>query len=207
MINRRVNMNVTIIGSGNMAKGIATRLVGGGHTVTVHAQDEEKAMEIEGVNVVVVGSETDEIVVLATPYTEVENIAKSYNGFAGKIVVDISNPVDFNTFELLPEPGESGAQHVADVLSAAKVVKAFNTTLAGVLVAGEVEGRQLDVFVAGDDDKAKNVVKELINSSSLRAIDVGPLSESRHLEGFGLIQMKIQDQLGTNWMSALKFLG
>lgn len=200
-------MNVTIIGSGNMAKGIATRFVDGGHTVTVHAQDEEKAKEIEGTRVVAVGGETDEIVVLATPYTEVENIAKSYDGFAGKIIIDISNPVDFNTFELLPKPGESGAQHVADVLSDAKVVKAFNTTLAGALVAGEVEGKQLDVFVAGDDDEAKSVVKELVNSSNLRAVDVGPLSESRHLEGFGLIQMKIQDQIGTNWMSALKFLG
>lgn len=200
-------MKVTIIGSGNMAKGIATRLVSGGHTVTVHAQDLEKAREIESVNVIGVGGETDELVILATPYTEVDSIAKSYKGLRGKVVIDISNPVDFNTFELLPKPGDSGAQHVAEVLPKAKIVKAFNTTLAGALVAGEIDGKQLDVFIAGDDDEAKSVVKELINSSNLRAIDVGPLSESRHLEGFGLIQMKIQDQIGTNWMSALKFLG
>ena len=41
----------------------------------------------------------------------------------------------------------------------------------------------------------------------MRPVDVGPLSEARHLEGIGLIQMKVQDQIGTGWMSALKFLG
>ena len=194
-----------------MAKGIATRLIAGGHGVTVHAQDEAKgqelANEINNLKVASVGSQTDDVVVLATPYTEIENIAKTYNGFNGKVVVDISNPVNFDTFQLIPAPDESGAQHVADVISGAKVVKAFNTNLAGTLVAGEVDGKKLDVFVAGDDEAAKTTVKDIINSSDMRAIDVGPLSEARHLEGFGLIQMQVQDQLGTNWMSALKFLG
>ncbi len=86
-------------------------------------------------------------------------------------------------------------------------MKAFNTTLAGTLEAGSVEGKELDVFVAGDDQEAKAKVSEFIKSSSMRPIDVGPLAEARHLEGFGLIQMKIQDQIGTGWMSALKFIG
>lgn len=210
-------MQVSIIGNGNMAKGIGARLLSGGHSVTIHAHDETKASELVDrlkemtdsgeVNMVPLGSETDDIVVLATPYTEVENVAKEYNDFDGKTVIDISNPVDFDTFHLIPEPGQSGAEEIARLLPDAKLVKAFNTTLASALEAGEVEGKQLDVFVAGDDDAAKTEVCELIKSSGMRPIDVGPLSNSRHLEGFGLIQMAVQDQLGTNWMSALKFLG
>lgn len=153
------------------------------------------------------GTEMDEIVIVATPFTEIENVGKEYNGLAGKIVVDITNPVDFNTFQLIPEAGQSGAQEVAKILPDATVVKAFNTTLAGPLEAGEVEGKELDVFIAGDDEDAKSKVSELVKSSGMRPVDVGPLSNARHLEGFGLIQMAVQDQIGTGWMSALKFLG
>lgn len=210
-------MKVTIIGNGNMAKGIGTRLVSGGHSVSIHAREEAKGNELADqlkkvtdaadVSVAPVGSDTEEIVILTTPYTEVESVGEEYGGFAGKVVVDITNPVDFETFQLIPEPGQSGAQEIAALLPEATVVKAFNTTLAGALEAGEIEGKQLDVFIAGDDEAAKAKVSELVKTSGMRPIDVGPLANARHLEGFGLIQMAIQEQIGTNWMSALKFLG
>lgn len=210
-------MNITIIGSGNMAKGIGARLVSGGHKVVIHARDEAKGNELvdhlksvkssADVSVAAVGDDADDIVILATPYTETENIAEQYDGFDGKIVVDITNPVDFATFQLIPEPGVSGAQEIAKLLPNAKLVKAFNTVFAGTLETGVVDGKELDVFVAGDDQEAKNKVSELIKSSGMRPIDVGPLANARHLEGFGLIQMTVQDQIGTNGMSALKFIG
>lgn len=210
-------MNVTIIGNGNMAKGIGTRLVSGGHKVTIHSQELTKGNELveqlkkvnadADVATVAVGAETDEIVIIATPYTEIENISKEYKGLSGKIVVDITNPVDFNTFQLIPEPGQSGAQEIAKILPEATVVKAFNTTLAGPLEAGQVDGKELDVFIAGDDEAAKSKLSELVKTSGMRPVDVGPLANARHLEGFGLIQMAIQDQIGTGWMSSLKFLG
>lgn len=210
-------MNVTIIGTGNMAKGIGTRLVSGGHKVTIHAKDEAKGKDLveelkaisesADVSYVTVGSPADDVVVLATPYTEAENVGKEYAGFDGKILVDITNPVDFNTFQLIPEAGQSGAQEIAKLLPSAIVVKAFNTTLAGPLAVGTIDGKELDVFVAGDDQDAKNKVSDVIKTSGMRPIDVGPLANARHLEGFGLIQMAIQDQIGTNWMSALKFIG
>ncbi len=210
-------MNVTIIGNGKMAKGIGTRLVGGGHKLSIHSKDLTKGNELaeqlkkvnasSDVTVAPVGSETDEIVIVATPYTEISNVSRDYKGLGGKIVVDITNPVDFNTFQLIPEAGKSGAEEVAKILSDAKVVKAFNTTLAGPLEAGQVEGKELDVFIAGDDEEAKSKVSEMVKTSGIRPVDVGSLANARHLEGFGLIQMAVQDQIGTNWMSSLKFLG
>ena len=210
-------MRVSIIGSGNMAKGIASRLLSGKHEVTIHARDEAEAEtlvqelqpnnESKSVTVTSIGHPADDIVIMATPYSEVESIATHYEGFKDKIIVDITNPVDFETFELLPEPGRSGAQEIAEKLPQAKVVKAFNTNLAGALLAGEIEGKSLDVFIAGDDGHSKQQISELISTSGMRPIDVGPLANARHLEGFGLIQMAIQDQIGTNWMSSLKFLG
>lgn len=200
-----------------MAKGIGTRFVSGGHSVSIHAKDSAKGAELAeqlqsvnptaAVTVAAVGSEPADVVILAVPYGEVAEVGTAYAGFAGKVVVDITNPVDFNTFQLIPAPGQSGAEEVAKLLPSATVVKAFNTTLAGPLAVGTVEGKELDVFVAGDDDEAKKTVSELIKTSGMRPIDVGPLANSRHLEGFGLIQMAVQDQIGTGWMSSLKFLG
>lgn len=211
-------MNVTIIGHGNMAKGIGIRLIAGGHSLSIHtrklADGEALASELRqsgpsgaSVNAAEVGAPTDEIVILAVPYTAVEEVAKQYGGLSGKIVVDITNPVDFATFQLIPDRTTSGAEEIARLLPNARLIKAFNTVLAGPLVAGSVESKPLDVFIASDDAQAKDQLRELVASSGMRPIDVGPLENSRHLEGFALIHMAIQEQLGTNWMSSLKILG
>ncbi len=204
-------MNVTIIGNGNMARGIATRVLAGGNAVSLHVRDIEKgealAADLNGdVTVKEIGSPADDIVVITTHYGEVLNVAEQYEGFAGKTLVDITNPVDFQTFQLIPEAGRAGAQDIADALPNATVVKAFNTIFAGTLVAGTVDGKSLDVFVAGDDTDAKKAVSALINDSDMRAVDAGPLANARHLEGIALIHMAAQEQLGTNWASAIKIV-
>ena len=93
----------------------------------------------------------------------------------GKVVVDISNPVNVETFDGLLTPADSSAaEELAEKLSSgAKVVKAFNTTFAGTLVEGEVGGQPLDVFIAGDDDGAKGTVAQPVRAGGLNAIDAG----------------------------------
>ncbi|GAC1370855.1 MAG: NADPH-dependent F420 reductase [Candidatus Saccharimonadales bacterium] len=186
-------MQVTIIGSGNMARGIGARLTAGGHEVTTQGRGEVK--------------NADDIVILAVPYSEIDNVAKEYGDLSRKIVVDITNPVDFATFQLIPEPGKSGAEEVAKLFPQAKVVKAFNTIFNKTLEAGTVDGQELDVLMAGNDEDAKDTLKELVQTSGMRGLDVGPLANARHLEGLGLIHMALQDQLGTRWKSAVKFIG
>lgn len=211
-------MNVTIIGAGNMARGIGMRLAQGGHNITVHAQESAKGdalcKELQGVaapgatvNVGQIGDELSPVVVLAVPYGVAQDVVAAYQSFDAKIVVDITNPVDFNTFQLIPAAGTSGSEAIAASTPGAKIVKAFNTIFAGTLVTGSVDGKELDVLIAGDDAEAKSTVKELVQSSGMRGIDVGPLAHARHLEGLALMHMSVQDQLQTNWMSAVKFLG
>lgn len=88
----------------------------------------------------------------------------------------------------------------------AKVIKAFNTTFAGSLMEGQVEGQSLDVFMAGDDKEAKRRLADAIGSAGLRPIDVGSLRRARQLEGIGLLHITLQDQMGTNWGSTIKIL-
>jgi predicted dinucleotide-binding enzyme len=121
-------------------------------------------------------------------------------------VVDITNPVDPQTYAPLRVEAGSAAEEIAQKAPGAKVVKAFNTTFAGSLVDGEVAGQPLDVFVASDDDEAKAKVRELADSGGLRVLDAGPLAHARQLEGAGYLHMAIQPGLGGTYASALKIV-
>lgn len=212
-------MNVSIIGTGNMARGIATRLLAGGHNVTLVGRDTAKATELanqlsnttKGTTVTTApfgSSISDEIVVLAVWYASAAPIIQQYGPqFANKIIVDITNPLNESYDGLVTAPGTSAAEEIAKVAPAgAKVVKAFNTTFAGTLVAGQVAGQPLDVFIAGDDEAAKATVAQVVQDGGLRAIDVGPLHRARQLEGLTLLGITLQFKLNTNFMSAWKLL-
>ena len=145
--------------------------------------------------------------VLAIWYAAVDDVLGRYGDqLDGKVVVDITNPVDLNTFEPLQFEG-SGAQQIASAApSGARLVKAFNTTFAGTLVEGAVAGQPLDVFIAGDDEDAKRTVSQLAESSGLRPVDAGPLARARELEALGYLHMAIQPGLGTGFGSTVKVI-
>jgi NADPH-dependent F420 reductase len=214
-------MNITIIGSGNMGRGIGTRAVAGGHSVTfVDANPEVaektaadvKASAKNGAKVSTASlgdAELGDVVVLAVWYgTNIEIAKQLGTKLAGKVVVDIANPLNSTYDGLATAADSSSAEDLAKAItSGAKVVKAFNTTYAGTLIAGEVAGQKLDVFIAGDDADAKAKVAQLVTDGSLRAVDAGPLSRARQIEGMQLLHIVLQGTLGTNWGSALKILG
>ncbi len=206
-------MDVTIIGTGNMARGIATRALAGGHTVTLLGTDREKAQALAGVlgGDVRAGPVGDlisgDVVVLAVWYQALDDVLGRYGDqLAGKTVVDITNPVDPQTYAPLTLEAGSAAQEIAQKAPGAKVVKAFNTTFAGSLVEGQVAGQPLDVFIASDDDEAKATVRELAESAGLRVLDAGPLAHARQLEGAGYVHMAIQPGLGGTYASALRIV-
>ena len=209
-------MRVTIVGTGAMARGIATRALAGGHHVrfvgTALAKAEDLADEMTGEGPVQASEQLGgDLVVLAVPYTEAPHVVRTYaDTLEGAVIVDPTNPVDIAAFEPLRhgyiEPWGSGAQVIAAEAPGVPVVKAFNTTFAGALVAGQVAGRPLDVFLAGDDAAAKERVSTLIRDGGLRAIDAGPLARARELEAAGFLHMAIQGALGTAFGSALTVL-
>jgi predicted dinucleotide-binding enzyme len=206
-------MNVTIIGTGNMARGIATRALAGGHGVTLlgHTPGKAQALagELEGdVRAGDVGDPVDgDVVILAVWYHALDSVASRYGGqLDGKAVVDICNPVDPQTYAPIGVAAGSAAQELASKLPGAKVVKAFNTVFAGTLIEGAVAGQPLDVFIASDHDDAKGAVTTLVQDGGMRAVDAGPLALARQLEGAGYLHMAVQPGLGTGYASALKVL-
>jgi predicted dinucleotide-binding enzyme len=89
----------------------------------------------------------------------------------------------------------------------ARVVKAFNTILAAHQAAPDIDGIQLDGFVAGDDGAAKKKVLELVTSLGFRPIDAGPLAMARALEGMGTLNISLNMTNGWPWQSGWKLLG
>lgn len=212
-------MNVTIIGTGNMARGIGTRLLAGGNNVTVSGKSAEDAAELvnelraAATNGATVKSArsgdpiADDVVVTAVWFDDaLEFVRQNQSQLAGKTIIEISNPLNASYDGLVTAPGTSAAEEVAKAAPNANVVKAFNTTFAGTLVAGQVAGQKLDVFIAGDDASAKATVTQLVEGGGLRAIDVGPLSRAQQLEGLGFLHITAQSALGTNFGSALKII-
>ncbi|MER7482571.1 NAD(P)-binding domain-containing protein [Streptomyces sp. NPDC126510] len=214
-------MQITIIGAGSMARGIATRALAGGHTVILTAKNPAKATRLaEELTTQAAGDaavragddsavDTAELVVLAVPFTAARELTTALGArLSGKVLVDISNPVDASLEALVVAPGTSAAEEIAGAAApGTRVVKAFNTTFATTLVSGQVGGTPLDVFIAGDDEAARNQVAELVTSGGLHAVDVGALRHARELEGFQLLHMALQiSEGGYGWASAVKLI-
>jgi predicted dinucleotide-binding enzyme len=185
--------SISIIGTGNMASTIGELAVAGGNTVEVIGRDQSKAADLA--KALGGGATTGEfgavpagdIVIVALQYANVAPVVTQYgDALAGKVIVDISNPFNSAADGLAIPDDTSIAQEVDKVAPAsASVVKAFNTVF-GVVLA---QRRPLDVFIAGDDARAKAGVAEFVESLNLRPLDVGGLNMAHWLEGAGLVVM------------------
>jgi NADPH-dependent F420 reductase len=206
---------VTIVGAGNMGRGIGTRAVAGGHQVEILDRDPGEAQQLakelgDSAAALDPGAPFGgEVVIFAVYYPGIRDAVQQYaDQLAGKVVVDITYPVDTQTWDrLATSPGTSSAEEVQQLLpQGTPVVKAFNTTFAGTLVAGEVDGQQLDVLIAGDDEAAKQKVSQLASDGGLRPIDVGPLNRARQLEQLGFLHISLQQPHGLGFGSAIKLV-
>ncbi len=206
-------MKVTIVGAGNMGRGIGTRAVAGGHQVEIIAQDPGHTRNLAadlGASATAIEAGDPfggELVVFAVYYPGIKDAVGQYaDQLAGKVVVDITNPVDTQTWDrLATPPGTSAAEELAQLVPAGTpVVKAFNTTFAATLDAGEVAGQQLDVLIAGDDAAAKQKIAQLAGDGGLRPLDVGPLARAQQLEQLGFLHIAIQQPLNLGYASAVK---
>ena len=181
--------HVSIIGKGNMGQAISSIVTKGGNTVEVLDQsDADKPA-------------TGDIVVLAVPYPAVADvIAQRADQFAGKVVVDITNPLNFETFDSLTVAADgSAAAEIAAALPQSRVLKAFNTTFAATLASGTVGPVPTTVLIAGDDVDAKTLLAGVIAAGGLRALDAGALSRARELEALGFLQLTLAVTEKVSW--------
>jgi 8-hydroxy-5-deazaflavin:NADPH oxidoreductase len=114
-------VKITIIGAGNMGRGIGTRAIAGGHEVKILDRDPAEARALTdqlGASASVLDPSAafgGEIVVFAVYYPGIKEAVQQYaDRLGGKVVVDITNPVDTATWDrLATPPGSSSAEEVA----------------------------------------------------------------------------------------------
>lgn len=197
--------DLTIIGAGNMGGAIAAVALAGGNTVQLIARDSAKVAAANAAATAgVVGDPiTGDIVVLALPYGALDEVLATYSEqLDGKIVVDLTNPVDFSTFDsLVVAADSSAAAEIAAKLPGARVLKAFNTNFAATLHTGVVGAEKTAVLIAGDDADAKSALAAVLEAGGVKAVDAGSLKRARELESLGFLQLTLAAAEKTSWTS------
>ena len=207
-------MKVAIIGTGNVGSALGGTFARAGHEVTFAARDANKAREVAGrIGATVIpnlaeAARNADVVVLAVPFSALSEVAAELRQVtAGKVVVDVTNPLNPDYSGLATESGPSAAERLAEQLPEAKVVKAFNTLFGAVQANPNAHGQAADVLVAGDDDDATSKVAELASSAGFRPVVAGPLDAARQMESLAFLNIRMQMQSGGDWQSAVVILG
>ncbi|MGD1912969.1 MAG: NADPH-dependent F420 reductase [Rivularia sp. (in: cyanobacteria)] len=195
-------MKIGFIGYGSMAEALASKWVEK-HSIFIGGRNLEKAELLAkklGKNVDF-GTEAQaadfgEIIVLATRHEvvfEAINAAGGSDALAGKVLLDINNPVETSDFFAKSYDGVSLSEKIAEVIPNAHVVKAFNMCQAKVweMKPPVFDGRRLVVMYCGDNNQAKEKIAVLIEDVGCEAKDIGDLKYARMLEPAAAIVIKL----------------
>jgi len=199
-------------GTGPEGRGLALRVARAGTPVVIGSRDASRAVAIAAElagqgGLAITGAANAEaatsasIVMVAVPWDAHETTLRSLEGeLAGRIVVDIVNPLRFDAHGPvgLRVPEGSAAEQAQALLPRSTVVSGFHHVSAKLLL-DEGGGVDTDILVCGDDDEAKRRVMDLADGlSGARAIDAGPLRLSGFLEGLTAVILSVNRRYHTN---------
>ena len=180
-------MTLSIVGSGNIGSTLARHFTEKGVPVSIANNRGPSSLEplckkLGGSHLKAVElaeALQAEMVILALPFSSVPQLADRTD-WAGRIVIDATNAIDFPAFTPTDLDGKLSSEVVAELLSGARVVKAFNTLPAAVLGENpkEAAGRRV-IFLSGDDAEARAAVGAVIESIGFAPIDLGNLAAGR----------------------------
>lgn len=193
-------MKFGVLGTGMVGSAIARRLHKLGHDVMVGTRSPGRADLPLPSGTYAEAAAHGEWIVNALPgEPAVDYLAQC--DIAGKILIDISNPLDFSK-GFPPSLSVSNTDSLGEIIQrtfpAAHVVKTLNTVTASVMVEpGRVPGRHT-VFVSGNDKPAKGKVMDLLRSFGWQSIvDLGDITTARGTEQMLPLWVRLYSVLGT----------
>jgi 8-hydroxy-5-deazaflavin:NADPH oxidoreductase len=207
-----------ILGSGDVAQQLGFGFLKLGHTVKLGTRSsgkladwKSKAGNDASIGTFEEAAQFGEIILLATLWVGTEDAIRlaGPKNFDGKIVVDVTNPLDF-TQGVPPRfsatPGNSGGERVQKWLPKAKVVKAFNTISAYIMCNPKREEGVPDLFIAGNDPLAKKEIAGFAEKWGWASVvDMGNIAQSIWLETFAMLWIHYGFKYN-NWTHAFKLL-
>jgi NADPH-dependent F420 reductase len=212
---------IAVIGaSGNMGSAISKSLAKGNYRIVLCSDKQDKITEIindikkinqdadvEAIDCSTQASWEADIIIAAVPYQAEKEVAAKIKDVANqKIVISIANPLNETYNGLATAPDTSAAEELQRLLPNSKVVKAFNNTFAADFATPIIDGKQVDAFVAGNDEEALQTVSELVSTAGFNPIIAGDLSVSRTLENMQLLLIQLTMKYNYNWLAGWKVL-
>lgn len=205
-------MNIGILGAGNMGGALGKIWAQKGNEVFFGTRSPEKALELSKSVNMRAGSYEDaakfgEVIFIGTPWSATEAMLKDLAPFLkGKIVIDCANALAPDFLSLSIPPNISAGELVQSWLPESKVVKAYNTIGAKVLLNPNYDGAIATGFYCGNDTGAKKIVADLIAQSGFEPIDCGGIAQARNLEAMTLLFLNLAFKQGMGGQIAFKLL-
>jgi predicted dinucleotide-binding enzyme len=205
-------MRIAVLGTGAVGRNVGGRLAELGHEVTLGTRDPEATRAREDYEEVPGAG----LATFADAARDADLVVNATNGgatlavlalagaetLAGKVLVDLSNPLDFSRGmppTLLVKDTDSLAEQVQRAYPDTRVVKTLNTMNNALMVHPEtLAGGDHTTFVAGDDAEAKAVVTGLLAELGHRdVLDLGDLTGARGVEMILPLWVRLMGTLGT----------
>jgi predicted dinucleotide-binding enzyme len=202
-------MKIGILGSGEVGQKLADGLVAIGHTVKMGTRSPDKVSTWAARHggKASVGSFSDaasfgEIAVLATSWEGTSSALQlaGAGNFSGKVVIDVTNPLDFSKGvppRLAVGRDDSGGETVQRLLPGARVVKAFNIVGNPHMFRPDFPGGPPTMFICGSDGSAKKQATEILDAFGWETVDIGGIEMSRLLEPLAMLWIMYYFKTGT----------
>lgn len=188
-------MKIAILGSGDVGTALGDGWSAAGHDVAYGSRSPgKKGGEQRKFDTIPSAIRAGEVVVLAVPWDAVSEVLRN-NNVSGKVLIDCTNPIAPG-FELAIGCTTSGGEEVAKLAKGARVVKAFNTTGFGNMREPHYGATRLTMFYAGDDDSAKETVRQLVGDIGFDPVDAGPLKMARYFEPMAMLWINLSMKMG-----------
>lgn len=182
-------MNIAFIGAGNVASGLGNLLSKSGNLVKYGTQNPSEA-QVSMADAIDFG----DIICFAIPYSAMNGVLQAYKDqLKGKIVVDITNPINSSDWSPIFLGEDSGGEQTARILSESRVVKAFNTIFADVMKEDgkKFNGQKLTAFIATNDNQAGETIKEIAQDIGFNAVVINDIKNARYLEAMAHLNIAI----------------
>lgn len=208
---------IGILGSGDVGKALARGFLKLGHSVKIGTREPSRLAEflVEAGKNASSGSFAEaaafgDVIVLATLGSGTESAIDmaGRDAFAGKVVIDTTNPLDFSSGmppRLFVGHTDSLGERIQRWLPSSRVVKAFNTVGNALMVDPDLPGGPPTMFICGNDTDAKKLVTQLCVHFGWEVSDLGGIESSRHLEPMCLVWVLHGIATGS-WSHAFKLL-
>ncbi|KAB0379519.1 hypothetical protein FD755_007303 [Muntiacus reevesi] len=176
---------VGILGSGDFARSLASRLLGSGFSVVVGSRNPKRVAGLFPSAARVTFQEeavgSPEVIFVAMFREHYSTLCGLSDQLAGKILVDVSNPTEWEHLQ----HHESNAEYLASLFPTCAVVKAFNVISAWTLQSGPRDGNR-QVPICSDRPEAKHTVLEMVRAMGFTPVDMGSLASAREVEAMPL---------------------